>query len=1072
MKKNTSLLLIASLICFASSFHASILAANPSGPVAAGSQDQRDSKTGPHPMPPAGPVNPNASSCSTGPRSSPIAPPKCDDSTFVIDSGPGLDTGCTFRSGGPLVFTIRITRYIGEPEKLQAHHLVNVTLEMPAFDVDFDANVQGVQPERDRVKINGNVVPEEFLRGANDVWRLNEFSIPIDFLRLPTNPGNGTVVPVDNTISIDIDVANTEEAWCTSIDWAAIKIEVPRPVVMVHGIFSGPSTWDLWEGNLATFGIPNKAIDFAPLFPFIDTIQNNASSIAMKIADLRQHWGVDKVNLVCHSKGGLDSRHFVGVVDSDNSVGRLIQIGTPNAGSPLVDYLVLGSLLSGSGGPINDFGRLLVPGGYQLSVAYMYLIYNQFISEQNRKVKYTALAGDYRYCDSLLCLELPLDLFWAAIMFGPSDLVVPVASAHSLGYTDNLLFQSVGSNTQALHARLPPFITLSQTNSTTIFNGLKPLLLEPGKSDEARAPSRVNKPSSQTPFGMSSTGSVVGTISQGQLHTHTLPIDQAPSPLHFSLFYPSGNLDMALISPSGQRFDPTTIIGNPNVSRTDQPIVGGRVEVYSFTNQQVGIWTVEVSAPSVVETSGQAGYQISGWIENPAIKFIGSAENLYIHKGERLRLLGTLTNNGSPITGSTVATKIALPDNTSQSLALHDDGLNGDANANDGIYTGDFNATTQAGTYRVVYSASRPATGGSPAFSRNDLAIATVSSSNSTFSGGFQDFGLDTDGDTLFNNLVIQTNVNITTGGSYAIVGTLTDSQGNTQDASVRAKFGTGISPVMLKFDGETIFKNRVNGPYTLSRILLAEESGSDTLPVAVLTNPYQTAAYNFRSFQHSPLSLTGNISSIGVDTNNNGLFDLLKVGIEVDVDTPGAYEWSARLVDKNGVELGFAANSGSLTAGTNSVELTFNGLPIGTNGVDGPYFVSGFIIFGSGGSLVADNRFATNPFLASQFEGSFNLCISDERTRITLRVNSVTGSYVYRDCGKNITMSGRGKVSVSFCKVTLTDTGPDPKHPDRAVSALLNTCTGAGNATVRATGTTQVVTLVDTNINNACACQ
>src|SRR5262245_23433537 len=33
--------------------------------------------------------------------SSPFAPPETNDTTFVTDCGGGLDTGCTFRSGGP-----------------------------------------------------------------------------------------------------------------------------------------------------------------------------------------------------------------------------------------------------------------------------------------------------------------------------------------------------------------------------------------------------------------------------------------------------------------------------------------------------------------------------------------------------------------------------------------------------------------------------------------------------------------------------------------------------------------------------------------------------------------------------------------------------------------------------------------------------------------------------------------------------------------------------------------------------------------------------------------------------------
>lgn len=51
---------------------------------------------------------------------SPFAPPEGTDTTFVVDDAPGLDTGCTFRNGGPLVFNIQVTRNFGDEDKLQA----------------------------------------------------------------------------------------------------------------------------------------------------------------------------------------------------------------------------------------------------------------------------------------------------------------------------------------------------------------------------------------------------------------------------------------------------------------------------------------------------------------------------------------------------------------------------------------------------------------------------------------------------------------------------------------------------------------------------------------------------------------------------------------------------------------------------------------------------------------------------------------------------------------------------------------------------------------------------------------
>jgi hypothetical protein len=260
--------------------------------------------------------------------------------------------------------------------------------------------------------------------------------------------------------------------------------------------------------------------------------------------------------------------------------------------------------------------------------------------------------------------------------------------------------------------------------------------------------------------------------------------------------------------------------------------------------------------------------------------------------------------------------------------------------------------------------------------------LATASRSTSAFTGGFRDSGLDTDGDQLFNNLVIEADVNITQMALYRVFGVLTDSQGNTHEASTQATLTPGTKTVSLRFDGEKIFQNRVDGPYKLTTIRLAEESGADILPVDEFSKPFQTAAYSFRDFQHSALSLTGNGSSVGIDTNGNGLFDLLDVGMDIEVVNSGFYNWTAQLTDRNGKKIGFAADAGFLNAGLNTLHLNYDGLQIGLSGVDGPYFVTGLIVFGSGKSLVATNAFTTTPFLASQFEGN---CIITCPSNITV---------------------------------------------------------------------------------------
>jgi hypothetical protein len=115
-------------------------------------------------------------------------------------------------------------------------------------------------------------------------------------------------------------------------------------------------------------------------------------------------------------------------------------------------------------------------------------------------------------------------------------------------------------------------------------------------------------------------------------------------------------------------------------------------------------------------------------------------------------------------------------------------------------------------------------------------------------------------------------------------------------------------------------------------------------------------------------------------------------------------------------------------------------------------------------------------PGLLLIFNAGFDVCVQDDVTGAFLRFNSNTGAYEFRDCRKGIVLTGTGVVTKSFnndfCKTTLFDSGPDPKRSDRNVQALVNSCTGRGDASVSIFSTRQNYSIGDSNIaNNTCVC-
>jgi hypothetical protein len=102
-----------------------------------------------------------------------------------------------------------------------------------------------------------------------------------------------------------------------------------------------------------------------------------------------------------------------------------------------------------------------------------------------------------------------------------------------------------------------------------------------------------------------------------------------------------------------------------------------------------------------------------------------------------------------------------------------------------------------------------------------------------------------------------------------------------------------------------------------------------------------------------------------------------------------------------------------------------------------------------------------------------FDYCVQDNNnpSRFIL-VNTTTGAYEFHDCSKGIVLSGTGVITTAFCKIALTDKGPNPKRPDRSVSVDINPCTLHAVASVKVSPTATTVNLTDSNItNNTCEC-
>ena len=198
------------------------------------------------------------------------------------------------------------------------------------------------------------------------------------------------------------------------VSLASSQSEKPLPVLLIHGYAEDAAIWKKWEDLLKKDGIQFFTITFKDSDDKCGSAEQHAKELEKRVQDVKQQSGAQKINIVGHSKGGLDARVFLDITDTKD-VANLIMIGTPNAGSPAAET--------------ND---ACAPAIFDLRPGA-----NATRAEMNPNTKYYTITGDW----------LPAAQGNLAIP-GHDDGLVPVESVESEGY-----FQSLG-RTEHAHAEL------------------------------------------------------------------------------------------------------------------------------------------------------------------------------------------------------------------------------------------------------------------------------------------------------------------------------------------------------------------------------------------------------------------------------------------------------------------------------------------------------------------------------------------------------------------------------------------------------------------------------------------
>ncbi len=112
------------------------------------------------------------------------------------------------------------------------------------------------------------------------------------------------------------------------------------PVLLVHGMGFRDSKLICYWGR-----IPKVFTDAGcdVYFGHQDSngsIETNAEHLRKRIDQITEETGAEKVNIIAHSKGGLDCRYAISTLGAGDKVASLTTISTPHHGSKTVDLLM------------------------------------------------------------------------------------------------------------------------------------------------------------------------------------------------------------------------------------------------------------------------------------------------------------------------------------------------------------------------------------------------------------------------------------------------------------------------------------------------------------------------------------------------------------------------------------------------------------------------------------------------------------------------------------------------------------------------------------------------------------
>lgn len=116
--------------------------------------------------------------------------------------------------------------------------------------------------------------------------------------------------------------------------------ETKYPILMVHGVFFRDSKFFNYWGRIPKALENNGARVYYGNHQSAASVADSAAELTQRIRKIVADTGCEKVNIIAHSKGGLDCRYAMAYLDAAPMIASLTTVNTPHRGCLFADYLL------------------------------------------------------------------------------------------------------------------------------------------------------------------------------------------------------------------------------------------------------------------------------------------------------------------------------------------------------------------------------------------------------------------------------------------------------------------------------------------------------------------------------------------------------------------------------------------------------------------------------------------------------------------------------------------------------------------------------------------------------------